>query len=228
MFSRTFGRAAVVAAGLGSVPTLHAASIDLQFARVEPHNLSFNPASQFNVNVSDVSGNPGQVTFRVTNSVAAAYCSVTEIYFDSHGSSPLGQLLSPVSSSSGVSFTGGAVTPGNLPNGSMLANPFIATSGFSADSAGFFQGIDASNEWVELTFQLAAGKSFGDVLAALNNQDLRLGLRATSLLGGLGLTNGSDSFVNTILTVPLPMGAWSGIGVLGGLAIYRWRRARRA
>jgi hypothetical protein len=229
MFSGALGRAAFTAVGLVAVSASQAASVDLKFARIEPHNLSYNPASQLNVRVSDVSGNPGQVTFRVTNAVGSVYSSVTEIYFDSHGSSPLGQLLSPVSNSSGVQFTGGTATPGALPGGASLANPFVATAGFSADAASLFQGIDSSSKWVEMTFNLTAGKTFTDVLAAINNQDLRLGLRSTSILAAFTTSNSfSDSFINTIVAVPLPVGVWSGFGVLGGIAIFRWRRVRRA
>ncbi len=223
-------RAAVLAAGLVCVSTSQGASIDLKFARVEPSNAPWNPASQFNARVSDVAGNPGQVVFRMTNNVAGIYCSITEIYFDSHGSSPLSTLLSPVSNSAGTTFVGGGASPGNLPGGNALANAFTATSAFSADSGngGPVKGIDSASDWVDMTFNLASGKTFADVVAALNASDLRLGLHVKAIIGGpVDGGDFSDSFVNTITAVPLPAAAWSGLGVLSGIVVLQWRRQHR-
>jgi len=218
--------ALAAASGLVLSSAATAASIDLGFTRVEPHDASVNPASQLKVSVSDVSGQPGQVTFKFTNT-AVIYSSITEIYFDSRGSSPLSSLFSSIAQS-GASFDGGGASPGSLPGGNNVG--FVTKSSFSADagSGGPSQGIDTSSDWVQLKFSLASGKTFADVVSAINAGDLRMGLHVKAIGASFFSSGDSDSFVNTVTAVPLPPAAMLGAGLMGALVVRRVRNARRA
>jgi hypothetical protein len=80
---------------------------------------------------------------------------------------------------------------------------------------------------VQLKFSLASGKTFTDVLSAINAGDLRLGLHVKAI-GANNFTSGSsDSFVS-VAAVPLPPAVWAGAAMLGGVAAFRRMRARRA
>jgi len=223
----SLGRAAAMAAGLVCVSNASAGSIDLQFARVGPTSTPWNPAGQFSASVSDVAGSSGQVAFRFANNVSGVSCSVTDLYFDSHGASPLGALLTPTVSSADAMFVSG--TAGALPGSGALANAFVTTMAFSSDAGdGSVSGLNRAGDWVEVRFTLAEGKTFDDVIAAINSQDLRLGLRAKAILSGpVDIGDFEDSFINTITAVPLPTAVWSGLGVLGGIVVAQWRRHHR-
>ena len=119
-----------------------------------------------------------------------------------------------------MSFALGA-SPANLPGGNTLINPFVTTAGFSANSAPpiLANGVNTASEWVNIRFNLIAGQTFADVIAALNSGvDLRIGIHVQ----GQG-TGQSNSYVTLI---PLPTGLWAGAAGFAGLAGMAWLRNR--
>lgn len=210
--------AALVAAA-SLAPVAAANSVNIGFTRITTGNVE-NVASQMLAVVSDKGG--GQVTFRLSNS-AQIRSSISEVYYDNRGSSPLSALLLPLLQQ-GASFSAPGASPGNLPSGENLTPAFNANVAFSADASGNpSAGLDVATDYLEMRFQLAAGKTFNDVVSALNNGDLRLGLHVRSI----GVGAGSDSFVsNGVAIVPLPPAAWAG-GALLGLVAYGRVRSRR-
>jgi PEP-CTERM motif len=206
--------AAMLAAGSASAVTFHFGQIT--------HNTQ-DIASQLSVDVEENLSGGVQFTFRNAVGVAS---SITEIYFDD------GTLFGGIAGISdsdgnllGVSFLQGA-NPPDLPGGKSIDPPFAVTQTFLASSTNpqVSRGVNASNEWVAITFDLLDGKTFADTIAALRAGDnlgrgdssdgtLRIGLHIT------GINGTSDSYV----TVPEPTGVLLfGIGTLiAGAAIRR-------
>jgi hypothetical protein len=199
-----------------------ATTVNVGFARVEPHNSSQNPAAQFNCAVSDVVGHSNQVTFTFTNNVGIT-SSISEIYYDDRNPLQLLTLNEPLIQQ-GCSFAGGSANPGNLPGGNNLSPPFQAIMGFSADAVGNPSvGIDTPTDFLTMNFTLQSGASFATVVSALNSGSLRVGVHVRNI----GTNGQSDSFVNSnVSTVPLPIAAWTGGAALLGLAGLRRRRDR--
>ena len=171
-----------------------------------------NYNSQLSVTVSDDGLPANQVEFIFENDVGLE-SSITDVYFDD------GTLLSlaGISSSAGVSFAPNA-SPPNLPGGNTLTNPFQAT--FSADSVPptTENGVNASNEFLTVRFNLVAGQTFNDVIAALNSEALRVGIHVQAQANGQ-----SNSYVTFI---PLPAGVWAGAAGLAGVLGLSWLRRR--
>ncbi|HEY3242743.1 MAG TPA: hypothetical protein VGM03_05260 [Phycisphaerae bacterium] len=178
----------------------------------------------FEVTAATVGGNSG-VKFHFTNTGPAA-SSITDIYFDD------GHLLNLASVTNGPSVlfyqqqTGNPVTPGNLPGGSTLNPPFVATQGFSADSNPPVQpnGVNPG-EWVDIFFTLKNGATLADVIADLAADpnawnSLRVGIHVQGFDNG-----GSESFVNNPAPVPVPAPAAAGLGALG-LLLATWAKRR--
>ena len=139
-----------------------------------------------------------QVQFRFTN-LGPLASSITDIYFDD------GTLLgiSSVVNYVGVSFSQGG-SPPDLPSGNTLTPVFETTAGFLADSdsPAAINGVNPS-EQVDVIFNLLAGKTFADTIAAITGplgvgDDLRIGIHVQAFG-----TGGSETFVNTV-AVPEP------------------------
>ncbi|MBI1313469.1 PEP-CTERM sorting domain-containing protein [bacterium] len=165
-----------------------------------------------------------QVQLLFTNSGPDA-SSITDVYLDDESS--LFSSIRSIQNYSGVSFSQGA-TPGNLPGGNNLEDPFVTTLGLNADSDPPVEknGVNPG-EKLGITLNLASGVSFSDVIAAINSAALRVGIHVQGFANG-----GSESFVNVNPTnpdgppiVPEPTGlALAGIA-LGGLLVKRRRRS---
>jgi hypothetical protein len=167
----------------------------------------------------DVTGSGSTVSFRFFNNVGTA-SSICDIYF---ADGPLLEISSitdsdgPTAGKSGkaVAFSSLA-KPSELPGGNNASPTFITTEGFSADSDSPVQpsGVNAAGEWVQIDFDLKAGKTFLDTITALNSGALRIGLH----IQGIGATGGSDSYINRVpdggITVALLGSALVGIGLL--------------
>jgi hypothetical protein len=148
--------------------------------------------------------------------------SITGVYFDD------GALLgiASVSGSSGVSFSSPA-TPSDLPGGNNLDPAFVTSTNFSADADNppYTNGVNPG-EWVGILFNLQSGKTFDDVLAAINagfalspgdNPDspidtLRVGIHVQGILP-TGV-NQSDSFIMTPVPAAVILGVL-GLSVVG-------------
>lgn len=171
--------------------------------------------------VSDLGTISGQssVRFKFTNNSNSS--SLTDVYFAD------GALLgiSGVTSSSGVSFTGGSASPPNLPGGNSISPAFQTTADFLADAdspptKNGVQNSDATGEWLAIDFSLKSGKSFADVLAALalpgsipteSAPWLRIGLHVQSFVGGY-----SESFINSPIPEPEAYAmVLAGLGLVG-------------
>jgi hypothetical protein len=204
----------------GSAVSALGATVNFGFTRITA-NAAQNVASQFNVAVSDVSGQPDQVTFKFTNAVGIA-SSISEIYYDDR--SPLQLLtLNATLVQVGCSFSGGGANPGNLPGGASLTPAFNAIQSFSADAVGNPSvGIDTASDSLTMRFTLQPGASFASVINAMNVGTLRIGLHVRSI----GTQGESDGFVNSgnPPVIPLPAAAWMGLAGLAGIAIVRRRR----
>lgn len=187
-------------------------------------------APQYTVEVINLGSN--QVAFEFKNTATVA-SSITDVYFQD------GSLLgiSSIQQSSGVSF-GTPAAPPDLPGGNSITPAFVTTSGFSADSNPpvLANGVNASSEWVRIVFSLQTGKTYSDVIAAINyglnpglwpnptiwptGQALRIGIHVQ----GIGAGGGSESFV----LVPEP-GFYGLLGLgLAGLFLAAARRRRTA
>lgn len=179
------------------------------------NNGNTDVGSQLSVDITDAGSN--RVQFRFTNNVGVA-SSITDIYFDDKSVSLLASIFS-IAGSAGVSFSEGAAPP-NLPGGNTVNFAADFSADFDAPAAP--NGINVSSEYLDIVFNLTAGKTFADVLSELSTSDLILGLHVQAI----GQTGGSDAYINgTPPTTEVPEPgtlAVFGLGLLGlGLAARR-------
>lgn len=197
---------------LGALALQASAGVVYSFSSISQSSManSASGAAQLRMEVSDAGS--GKVSFLFTNTGAAAM-SITDVYFDDNA---LLASFAQITASAGVSFSIGA-SPGNLPGGNGMPLPFNTTAGLSADSDAPVQpnGVNPG-EWLNITMNLLAGKSYADAITALNTagDHLRVGIHVQGFGDG-----GSESFVNVI---PTPSSL--ALAGLGGLLIARRRR----
>ncbi|MDX2197454.1 MAG: hypothetical protein SF069_00610 [Phycisphaerae bacterium] len=186
--------AALLAGAIGS-GTANAALFS--FSRIT-NNGAQNLASQFLIDVQSV--NATTVNFIVSNTGPLA-SSIAAVYFDDRLNSLLNDLVS-LAPSAGVNFSEGG-SPPNLPGG----NPVNFDDDFRATSNGpIINGINP-NESLGIRFSLFNGVTFANVISAMNNGDLRLGIHVQALPDGQ-----SDSFITT---EPIPSPTASMLGLVG-------------
>ncbi len=169
------------------------------------NNSYLDLGDQLRVVVTD-SGND-QILFTFYNDIGIK-SSICDIYFDDNS----GYLnsMERIINGTGVSFDSPA-RPKNLPGG----KPFSFKSDFSVDSDSpvSHNGINSSTESLGLLFNLTSGNSFSDVINALANECLRIGLH----IQAIGYCDKSDSYINdpgNQNVVPVP-----GAALLGFLGI---------
>jgi hypothetical protein len=161
-----------------------------------------------------------EASFTFLNNVGIA-ASITDVYFDD------GSLLgiASISSSAGVSFSPDA-NPANLPGGNCCS--FDASFSADSDPPVSGNGVNSSTEWLTIVFNLVAGMTFADTIAALISGDLRLGLHVQAI----GTSGNSDGFINNPLDpVPLPAGLLlflSGLAGIGFLGRFKGKRSEVA
>lgn len=154
-----------------------------------------NPSSVVDQLKMDVTpdGSSG-VKFEFTNNVGMA-SNVAEIYFD-WGNGLLQQDLG-ISSwgiiQSGASFLHGA-TPPVLPGGSAITPEFKVITAFSAKNPSPTWGLNDAADTVTFTAGLGYGKTFAEVIGALDNGSLRAGMHVQAITD----INDSASFVNAV------------------------------
>ena len=159
------------------------------------------------VEVSD--GGSGQVDFTFHNESTINSC-IASIYFDDGSLSEIAGIIN----GSGTLFSQPA-TPSGLPAGHTLNTPFVTTDtlSVSAEAPPPQNGINPG-EWVKITFNLADGKTFGNIIDELSSGSLRIGEHIIALPDG-----SSESAV----TIPEPMTTI----LLGlGAGLTGWRRIR--
>jgi hypothetical protein len=163
-------------------------------------------SAQLSFDVADAGG--GVVLFTFNNAGPAA-SSIAQVYFDDGAL----QAVESIVNSAGVSFSAGA-NPADLPSGSNVSPPFVATFAFGADNPAPTNGVNPG-ETLGIRFTLQPGETFADVLTALENGDLRVGIHVQSFANGF-----SEAFVNT----PEP-GGLTLFGVAAALTgLGSWRR----
>ncbi len=187
----------VAAIGLCNVTCTSVEAVVFGFDRITANSIP-NPASQLTVDVTDAGG--GNVNFRFVNAVGIA-SSITEIYFQD-GLLGAATISDSDGAATGVEFSGPGAIPANLPGGSSISPPFVATTLFSVDigPGNTSRGLNQSSEWLNLQYGVGSYGSFAGVIAALNNPvngALRIGLHVRGIDGGT-----SDSFVNTPVPEP--------------------------
>ncbi len=160
-------------------------------------------ATQFSLDVTE-SGSHALFTFANNGPVAS---TITGTYFDD-GAGVLHTILAPLNGP-GVNFRLGG-NPANLP---APMDPYRFGANFWATAKApkglGKNGVDNTGEFVTIPFTLESGKSFANVLAALDAGladptstagTLRVGIHVQSI----GTTCQSDAFMLTPVHTPLP------------------------
>ncbi len=202
-----------------SAPAL-ADSVDVPFTRIT-NNASENVASQLGLTIQEVDGDDSVVDFVLTNAVGIQ-SSISEIYVDN--GLPTGEDLETGSifEQIGTEFIWGSASPPDLPGGETLDDPFDVTFSLLGDAQGNpSKGIDTNTDRLTIRFVYQVGTTFSDLVDALNNGALRVGLHVRSI----GDAGESDGFVSGPPTaVPLPSAAGLASIALAGLGLRRRRR----
>jgi len=173
-------------------------------------------ALQLSVDITDPGGNQALFTFYNDGPAASPYdvpspiiSEITTIYIDDNAG-VLSGLASITQSPTGFTDFAAGATPTNLPGGNPVgfsADPTLSAQRTTAPGG----GIDVG-EYASLLYSIVVGKSFADVLNAMDLASMRIGLHVQSIGGSTGT---SDSFVT-----PVP-----GAAILGllGLGIAGWK-----
>ena len=188
---KSFGASVLVAAVVALAPA-EAQAVPYTFSNCLTANwagCSGLPA-QMKVDVTDAGS--GFVDFKFTNDVGIS-SSITAIYFDADA---FFKSISVKNQSAGVDFTAGNPTPPNTPGHNNATPPFQVTvipqPGpdliLGADTQGSPNGVDSASEFVKLRLELKNGKTFNDIIAALDQgpgvDSLRIAAHIQSLPGG--------------------------------------------
>jgi len=202
---------------LGVCATGAQADIIYDFTRITS-NAPTNIAGQFSAVLHQVDAT--HVTFTFYNNIGVS-SSVTEVFFDNDPAGVLGSRTGMVLHKSheideDLNFTLNNAAPPNLPSGLSIIPQFIAETNLGAEAthghgSEIDHGIDESDDSVELAYSLATGKTWSDLLAAMDNGGLRAGLHVQ------GIEGTSDSFIT-------PEPATLSLLALGGLAMLRRKR----
>jgi hypothetical protein len=170
------------------------------FTLIDVGNGNTNVSSQLTVDVT----NPGdnQVSFTFYNDVGTP-SSICDIYFyDGVFISGAPVITDSDGSGTGVSFSPPA-DPANLPGYDIPATWQVRASADSDAGQGGVEshGVNASDEWVKLTFDLYSGATYDSVVAGIDAGQFVIGLHVQAI----GATNGSDAYItHGDPVVPLP------------------------
>jgi hypothetical protein len=177
--------------------TMPSAKADMFGFELIPTNNQGNPDLSGQLSVEVTSPDASHVLFTFKNNIGID-SSIGSVFFDVDDS----LLNSPVIgstpyTSSGVDFK--EKDNGQLPGGNTLTPPF--TEAFIATKDGSENnGVDNNTEYLGILYSLSSGKDLVDVIDAINNGNLRIGLHLQSI----GTNEGSDAYINTRTTVPVP------------------------
>lgn len=192
----------------------YASATQYSFTNITNNNAANAAAGEAQL-FMDVTQQGSNVQFAFTN-IGPLASSITDIYFDDND---LHLTFSNFVQSAGVTYTVGA-NPSNLPGG----NPYSFSSDYSYDSASPVQpkGVNPG-ESLTIVFSLANSYQYSDILDALDDGSMRVGLHVQGFANG-----GSESFINDD---PNPVPEPGSLVLLGagmlGLAIFGKRRMNR-
>ena len=220
---RIFSKAALnlgLISCLGIAQQVSAASLD--FTCISSSINCSTGESQFHVDVLATSNN-NEVLFNINNT-GAQQSAIEGVYFDDGTLLGISSLIQQydAGTKTGVKFTAGSATPGELPDANNISPAFETTAGFLADSDSPAPkyGINPG-ETLGILFNLKNASYFNDVISQLSSGDLRIGLHAQAFETGT-----SASFVNAPLShLPLPPAFILLLSALaGGLAFARTKQ----
>lgn len=158
----------------------------------------------------------GEVTFTIKHSDSLLPLDtgeITEVYFDG-ATTHLGTYITSDPMWNEIT------NPSNLPGQNNAMPPFVTDFRLDSDFTG--QTPDApivAGGELDIIFSLLGGTTFMDLIDAINNGDLRLGLHVRTI--DLGTGDSSESFVSA---VPVPAAVWMlGTGLLAMIGFSRRR-----
>ena len=163
-----------------------------------------------------------QVLFTFYN-IGPEDSSITDVYFYDGVLFAMSALwdadeaIGGLTGDDGVDFSLGDASPDHLPAIDQLLK---LTDIYSTDSDSPTQpeGVNP-DEWLGVVFDLVDGKTLGDLLTALENETVVIGIRIQGFADG-----GSESFVNNTVPIPAPGAIFLG-GI--GIVLVGWLRRRR-
>ena len=159
--------------------------------------------------VSPIDISPAEVLFVFRNNVGVASV-IAQIYFETNTVFSARHKIwddddnTNLNAANDADFSSGAGGSPNLPAGNTAIPPFVANDIFSADadSPAPGNGVNSASDLLGISFTLNAGKDYSDVITAIGNNSLRIGLHVT----GIGAAGGSDSYLNNGIVFPPPTG----------------------
>ncbi len=182
----------VVAVLAASVLIAHGELFGFYAITSNDSSLSAPSVGESQLHVDMAATGKGQVSF-VFKNTGPEDSVISNIYFDF--APELNLRLSAIHAGPGVAFQVDSVKPKNLPGGRGMDNVFISDLGVSAKKPSPKNGLNPCDS-LELIMDY---DSSYDLLGALENNDLRIGLHVQGFAGGY-----SESFVNLTPTVPEP------------------------
>jgi hypothetical protein len=163
------------------------------------NNDGYNGDPNFILSVEVTDPGSKQVDFKIKND-SLLDSIITQILIDDGlWLKGIGSLTEPA----GVAFDHPAQSE-NLPGGNLLSPPFVTSTGLSADresgQGGVNNGINPG-EYLIITFDLQPGKTFTNVIDAVENGDIRIGVHIQNLPKREGCSDSASAVTPEPMTI---------------------------